>query len=115
MLWVSTKRWAWVKKGVPLVLEIGGRDAAGGQVSMLRRDRLWNEAAKANFVGLAKDDFLARAAAELEAVQASLHAEAKARRDANITRVSSFEEVEAFFAEDKRYPGWVEVEWARFI
>ena len=109
----TQKRWAWVKKGVPLVLEIGGRDAAGGQVSMLRRDRLWNEAAKANFVGLAKDDFLARAAAELEAVQASLHAEAKARRDANITRVSSFEEVEAFFAEDKRYPGWVEVEWAR--
>src|SRR3546814_10608110 len=62
----TQKRWGWVKKGVPLILEIGGRDAAGGQVSMLRRDRLWNEAAKANFQAMAKDDFLARAVAEME-------------------------------------------------
>lgn len=109
----TQKRWGWVKKGVPLILEIGGRDAAGGQVSMLRRDRLWNEAAKANFQPLAKDDFLARAAAELEDVQSSLYAEARARRDANIVRASSFTEVAAFFSEEKRYPGWVEVEWAR--
>lgn len=109
----TQKRWAWVKKGVPLILEIGGRDAAGGQVSMLRRDRLWNEAAKANFQAMAKDDFIVRAVAELEDVQSSLFAEAKSRRDANIARVSSFEDVAAFFSEDKRYPGWVEVEWAR--
>ncbi len=109
----TQKRWAWVKKGVPLILEIGGRDAAGGQVSMLRRDRLWNEAAKANFEALAKDDFVARAAAELEDIQASLHAEALARRDANITKVSTFDELAAFFSEDKRYPGWAEVVWAR--
>jgi prolyl-tRNA synthetase len=109
----TQKRWAWVKKGVPLVLEIGGRDAAGGQVSMLRRDRLWNDKAKANFQAMPKDAFVAAAVAELEDVQSSLFTEARERRDANITRVSSFEEVTAFFSEDKRYPGWVEVEWAR--
>jgi prolyl-tRNA synthetase len=109
----TQKRWAWVKKGVPLILEIGGRDAAGGQVSMLRRDRLWNEAAKANFVGMAKDDFVARASAEIEDIQVSLHAEAKSRRDANISSAASFDELAAAFADDKRYPGWVEVEWAR--
>ena len=109
----TQKRWAWVKKGVPLILEIGGRDAAGGQVSMLRRDKLWNEAGKANFVAMAKDDFVARASAEIEDFQASLHAEALARRDANITRLGSFDDVTAFFSDDKRYPGWVEVEWAR--
>jgi prolyl-tRNA synthetase len=109
----TQKRWAWVKRGVPLILEIGGRDAAGGQVSMLRRDRLWNEAAKANFVGTAKEDFLSRAVAEIEDIQASLYAEAKAKRDANIARAASFDELATFFAEDKRYPGWVEVEWAR--
>jgi prolyl-tRNA synthetase len=109
----TQKRWAWVKKGVPLVLEIGGRDAAGGQVSMLRRDRLWTAAAKANFVGLAKDDFVGRAVAELEDIQASLHAEATARRDANLTQVDSFDDLAAFFSEDKRYPGWAEVVWAR--
>lgn len=109
----TQKRWAWVKKGVPLILEIGGRDAAGGQVSMLRRDRLWTEAGKANFVGMAKDDFVARAVAEIEDIQASLHAEAKAKRDANISKASTFDELAAFFSDDKRYPGWVEVEWAR--
>jgi len=109
----TQKRWAWVKKGVPLVLEIGGRDAAGGQISMLRRDRLWNEAAKANFVGMAKDDFVACAVTELQDLQASLYAEARARRDAQITSIASFEELVAFFAEDKRYPGWAAVQWSR--
>ena len=109
----TQKRWAWVKKGVPLILEIGGRDAAGGQVSMLRRDRLWNDAAKPNFVALAKDDFAARAVSEIEEIQASLFAEAKARRDANISKAASFAEIEAYFAEDQRYPGWVEVLWSR--
>ncbi|MAC58487.1 MAG: proline--tRNA ligase [Novosphingobium sp.] len=109
----TQKRWSWVKKGVPLILEIGGRDAAGGQVSMLRRDKLWNDAAKANFVGLPKDDFVDRAAGELEEIQSALFEEAKAKRDAEITRVSTFAEVEAYFAPDKRYPGWVEAEWAR--
>ncbi len=109
----TQKRWAWVKKGVPIVLEIGGRDAAGGQVSMLRRDRIWNAAAKANFVALAKDDFIARAVAELEEFQAGLFAEAKDRRDANVSTVENMEALTAFFAQDKRYPGWAEVLWSR--
>ncbi|HUD29784.1 MAG TPA: proline--tRNA ligase [Novosphingobium sp.] len=109
----TQKRWAWVKKGVPLILEIGGRDAAGGQVSMLRRDRLWNEAAKANFVAMSRDDFVACASAEIADIQTSLHAEAKARRDANISSAASFDALAAAFSDDKRYPGWVEVEWAR--
>ncbi|MBB4856818.1 prolyl-tRNA synthetase [Novosphingobium chloroacetimidivorans] len=109
----TQKRWAWVKKGVPLVLEIGGRDAANGQVSVLRRDRLWNEAAKANFQALSKDEFVSRAVADLEAVQTALFAEAKDRRDAQIAQVDSFDALAAFFSEDKRYPGWAEVVWSR--
>ncbi|MCK9540411.1 MAG: proline--tRNA ligase [Novosphingobium sp.] len=110
----TQKRWAWVKKGVPLILEIGGRDAAGGQVSVIRRDRLWNDAAKANFRAMARDAFLDVAVTELEAVQQSLHDEATARRDANIVRgIDSFDALAVFFAEDKRYPGWVEVCWSR--
>ena len=110
----TQKRWAWVKKGVPLILEIGGRDAAGGQVSVLRRDRLWRDDAKPNFVGQDKDTFLAAAASELEAIQQSLFDEAKARRDANIhTGIDSLEGLAAFYAADKRYPGWVELSWSR--
>ena len=110
----TQKRWGWVKKGVPLILEIGGRDAAGGQVSVVRRDRLWREDGKVNFVAQSREEFLAAAVGELESVQASLHAEATARRDAQIHRgVTDLAGLEAFFAEDKRYPGWVELGWSR--
>jgi len=110
----TQKRWAWVKKGAPLILEIGGRDAAGGQVSVLRRDRLWREDGKPNFAGQDKDAFLAAASAEIADIQASLHAEATARRDANIVRdVTSFDALAAHFAESARYPGWVELGWSR--
>jgi prolyl-tRNA synthetase len=110
----TQKRWGWVKKGVPLILEIGGRDAAGGQVSVLRRDRLWRPDGKVNFIAQSREEFLAQAVAELEDVQRSLHAEAAARRDAQIHRgVSDMAGLEVFFAEDRRYPGWVELEWSR--
>ncbi len=110
----TQKRWAWVKKGVPLILEIGGRDAAGGQVSALRRDRLWREDGKVAFEGLAKDDFVARAAAQLEEIQTALYAEAQAKRDENIvTGIDSLDSLAAFFAEDQRYPGWVQLGWSR--
>ncbi|MFA7602993.1 MAG: aminoacyl--tRNA ligase-related protein [Novosphingobium sp.] len=110
----TQKRWAWVKKGVPLILEIGGRDAAGGQVSVLRRDRLWREDAKPNFVAQPKEAFLARATAELEDIQASLFAEARDRRDAQIVRgIDSLDALARFYAEDQRYPGWVELGWSK--
>jgi prolyl-tRNA synthetase len=110
----TQKRWTWVKKGVPLILEIGGRDAAGGQVSVLRRDRLYRDDGKVNFVALAKDDFLNLAAAELTDIQQSLHAEALAKRDANLVRgIDSLDALAAFYSDDNRYPGWVELSWSR--
>jgi len=110
----TQKRWAWVKKGVPLILEIGGRDAAGGQVSVLRRDRLWNDSAKPNFTAQARDAFLASVASEIEDIQASLFEEARVRRDANIVRgIDTLEALAAFYSEDARYPGWVEVVWSK--
>jgi len=117
----TQKRWAWVKKGVPLILEIGGRDAAGGQVSVLRRDRLWREDGKPDFRSVAQEAFVGAAVAELEAVQAALLAEATARRDAQIVRgIDSVEGLAAYFAGDEdapasggKYPGWVEMHWSR--
>ena len=110
----TQKRWGWVKRGAPLILEIGGRDAAGGQVSVLRRDRLWREDGKVNFAGMARDAFIAEAAATLADIQHSLHAEARARRDANIHRgIDSIDALAAFYGANARYPGWVEVVWAR--
>ena len=36
----AEKRWNWVRKGAPVIVEIGPRDAAGGQVTYMRRDQL---------------------------------------------------------------------------
>jgi prolyl-tRNA synthetase len=110
----TQKRWAWVKKGVPLILEVGGRDMAGDLVSMIRRDKLWNQDGKVAFEQHTRTEFTAQAAVLLEAIQTSLHSEALTRRDANIVRgVDSLDALKTYFAEDNRYPGWVELGWSR--
>lgn len=110
----TQKRWGWVKKGVPLILEIGGRDATGGQVSVLRRDRLWREDGKVNFTAMGRQDFCDVAAVQLADIQGCLHAEAVARRDAQIQRgIDSLDGLADYFSEENRYPGWVELGWSR--
>jgi prolyl-tRNA synthetase len=110
----TQKRWAWVKKGAPLILEIGGRDAAAGQISVLRRHRLWRDDGKPDFHSLPREQFLSAAATELEGIQRELFEEARSKRDANIQRgIDSLEALAAFYAEDQRYPGWVELGWSR--
>jgi prolyl-tRNA synthetase len=110
----STKRWNWVKKGAPMIVEIGGRDMAAGNVSLIRRDALYGEGGKLASAVLSREDFAAQAAGMLEAIQASLHAEATARRDAAIAPVASWAELEAHFTggEDD-VVGWVSCGWSR--
>jgi len=108
----APKRWGWVKKGAPVIVEVGGRDVAGGNVSVLRRDRLYNEAGKLASEVMPRDAFIAGVADMLRGVQTTLHEQATARLAANIRRdVTDKAALAAAFAGDK--PGWVEVEWAR--
>jgi prolyl-tRNA synthetase len=110
----TNKRWGWVKKGAPVIVEIGGRDVAGGNVCWLRRDALYSDAGKVASTIETRDSFVAKAANLLADIQASLHAEATTRRDAQIHRgVDSLDALAAFFSADKRYPGWVELGWSR--
>jgi len=110
----AAKRWDWVRKGAPVIIEVGGRDMENGVVSLLRRDRLWNDAAKPDFTTPTREECTAGIGAILESIQQSLFEEARDRRDANITRgVASLDELAAFYAEDQRYPGWVEVQWSK--
>ncbi len=110
----SAKRWSWVKKGAPIILEIGGRDVESGKVSLIRRDALYNESGKVAFDGPSVDECVAGIGALLEDIQNGLFAEAKTRLDANINRsVTDMAGLEAHFAESAKHPGWVEIEWAR--
>jgi prolyl-tRNA synthetase len=112
----ATKRWSWVKKGAPLIVEIGSRDVTnpGGvhNMSVLRRDSLYNQQGKLASVNMPYTDFLNHAGALLEEIQAALYAEAKTRLDTNITR--DVTDLAAHFkgGEDK-FAGWVEVQWSR--
>jgi prolyl-tRNA synthetase len=108
----ANKRWAWVKKGAPIIVEVGGRDVAGGNVSVLRRDRMYNDAGKLASEILVKADFVSNVAATLVDIQTALFSQAKARLDANIRRdISDKDALAAAFSGDK--PGWAEVEWAK--
>ncbi len=107
----SNKRWAWVKKGAPLIVEVGPRDVAGGNVAVIRRDRLYTGESKLASAITVRADFVAAAAATLEDIQSSLYAEAKARLDAGIRR--DVTDLAGHYAGDDKVVGWVEVQWAR--
>ncbi|AKM06994.1 aminoacyl--tRNA ligase-related protein [Pelagerythrobacter marensis] len=110
----AAKRWDWVRKGAPVIVEVGGRDMDGGVVSLLRRDNLWGENGKPAFQTPTIEDAGQAIPAMLEEIQQALFAEAAQRRDANVKRgVSTMAEIEDFFATNDRYPGWVEVQWSR--
>jgi prolyl-tRNA synthetase len=110
----AQKRWDYVRKGAPVIVEVGGRDMDNGVVSMLRRDRLWDaETGKPAFENPTREAAGEAIPAILTDMQAALLARAAERRDANITRgVTDFAEVEKHFSAS-RYPGWVEVQWSK--
>ena len=111
----AAKRWDWVRKGAPIIVEVGPRDMAEGKVAMLLRNALWNaDNGKPAFQFLTREGISSQAPSLLEAIQQALFDEARARRDANITRgITSMEEVAAHFADTQARPGWLEVQWSK--
>ncbi len=108
----SNKRWAWVKKGAPIIVEVGPRDMGEGKAAVLRRDRLYKDDGKLATAFTLRDEFVANASAMLEDIQTGLYAEAKERMEANIRR--DVTDLVAHFAGDETgFAGWVEVQWAK--
>ncbi|MCC6788090.1 MAG: proline--tRNA ligase [Hyphomonadaceae bacterium] len=112
----ADKRWDWVRRGAPLVCEIGPRDAAGGNVTFIKRNAL-REGEKIKSHTLARADFIAQAAGLLEITQKELFDEAKARLDNNIRGdFTTFADIEKHYGtEDKEgeFKGWARVHWSR--
>jgi prolyl-tRNA synthetase len=113
----STKRWSWIKKGAPILIEIGPRDIAENKVALQCRDKLYTEDGKADKMFMLRSDLISPACPFnlvqlLTRIQNSLYAEAKARLDGNIVR--DVTDLAAHFKGDEaKFAGWVEVEWAR--
>ena len=109
----ATKRWGWVKKGAPIVIEVGGRDVAGGNVSVIRRDRLYREDGKLDSRVSPRGELVDTVADMLAEIQAGLLARSTEALRAQIVPLDDWATVEAHFAEGVKNPGWVDIRWSR--
>ena len=89
------KGWSWVKKGVPIRLEIGNKECTGNTVFMGRRDREYK-----NRVTMTRQEFLHTVKTELDDIQAYLLLRAQEFRNQNTIAIHSKEDFYAFFKGD---------------
>jgi prolyl-tRNA synthetase len=82
------KSWGWIKKGIPLRIEVGLREIEAGQLHVLRRDLPHKESTPFH---------LDKVIHLLEEMQANLLAKATAFRDQHIVEIDSKEEFYRFF------------------
>ena len=88
----GVKNWEWIKKGVPLRIEIGPRDLEKNSVEVSRRD----QGVKAK-ESVPVEEFVARAPEFLTSIQGALYARAKKFRDANTRVINSKKDFYDFF------------------
>jgi len=87
------KNWEWIKKGVPLRIEVGPKDIESNSVMVTRRDRPHKEKAQIHL-----DQLPIEVIALLEAMQTNYYQIAKQYQEANIRRdLTTLEELKQFF------------------
>lgn len=94
------KGWSWIKKGIPVMLEVGPRDLANQQVFVGRRDKARNER-----YGQSRSEFVSQVSALLEDIQKSLLNKAIAFRNENTREIDLYQEfVDYFTPQNKEQP-----------
>src|SRR5262249_16235749 len=88
----GVKNWDWIKKALPLPVQIGPRHLQKNSVTVSRRDQPVK-----NKESMRMDDFTARAPEILASIQNSLYARAKEFRDANTHEINSKKDFYDFF------------------
>jgi prolyl-tRNA synthetase len=91
------KNWEWIKKGVPIRVEVGPRDRNNEEVTFCRRDREPNARQS-----LKREIFIPRAAEELEEIQGQLFHRARNFRDRHRLQIDSRETFYEFFTPQNR-------------
>ncbi|MFT4551725.1 MAG: prolyl-tRNA synthetase [Chlamydiales bacterium] len=106
------KNWEWIKKGIPLRIEVGPRDMDGNNVCLSRRD----QGPKEKTV-LERGELAAQVCGILDEIQENYYNDAKAFRDANITEeIQNFEDFTAYFTPKNKdkpeiHGGFVKGKW----
>jgi prolyl-tRNA synthetase len=90
------KNWSWIKRGIPIRLEVGPRDMAEDSVFMGRRDLPHNQKR-----GVPRGELLTSITAILEEMQMNMLESARAFRDARTVTVSSEADLYDAFAEGR--------------
>ena len=101
----GAKRWEWIKKGVPVRIEIGPRDLESRKLCVQRRDQ---PVAEKDFVQ--KDDFIRGVSDLLEEIHRNLLRRATGFRDANMVFCDDLAAFEAHWQGES--PGWLCTPWA---
>ncbi len=104
------KKWQWVKKGIPLIVEVGPRDIKEDSVFVARRDTGEKTSYK-------REAFLSKVVNVLEDMQQNLLSKARKFNADHTFQIDSKEEIYNFFKEDKpddtfTHGGFVECFWA---
>ena len=86
------KMWSWIKKGVPLRIEVGPRDIAADLLPVARRGHPHKESVK-----LSRGEVVAKLASILDEIQNGMYLKAVQHRDAHLRKIDSKEEFYAFF------------------
>ena len=86
------KNWSWVKKGVPIRIEVGPRDMADDAVFMARRDRPAKDKK-----GVARTEFVSSITSTLEDIQQTLLRRATEFRDEHTHRIDTEQDFRDFF------------------
>ncbi|HEY1854290.1 MAG TPA: aminoacyl--tRNA ligase-related protein [Solirubrobacterales bacterium] len=107
----ADKRWEWVRKGVPLVLELGPRDLAEGVVTLRRRTDL-----EAKPEAVARDELVADVGSMLAAIQSEYFGTAAERLESRTARdvgdLGGFRRWFQFDESDSSQGGFVRAPWS---
>lgn len=95
------KVWHWIKKGIPLRVEIGPRDMENDSVFVARRDK-----APKDKQSHQRDAFVSGIASLLDDIQNTLFARAKKFRRDNTREIASEDEFKAFFTDSDKSVGF---------
>lgn len=91
------RTWEWIKKGVPIRIEVGGRELEEGNVFMGRRDK-----GPKDKKAMSKDEFVASVTDILDDIHNTLFQRAKKFRRENTKTIDDKDEFYKFFTPDNK-------------
>ncbi|MDN3509169.1 MAG: proline--tRNA ligase [Candidatus Neptunochlamydia sp.] len=98
------KVWGWIKKGVPIRVEVGARELEGGVLSIAKRNK-----GHKDFEKQSEEELLNSIVTQLDDIQDALYAKARTFRDSHIKEINTKEEFYDFF---KNECGFASAHWS---